>query len=207
MSKYKVLITCLSLYFMTSLIAKDFGYNGPAFPIEEESLAKLIQKKMSEALLQDRLGNLQQSLIEQATHPRPVAGLQEASHTRSFLLDPSFTVKEDLHTYTGTVFAQKGTKINPLHHTSLASGLLFFDGDNEKHLAWAKKQVGRFKWILVKGSPIELEVQEKVPVYFDQQGIYVRQFHIEHIPAKVSQQGSYLLIEEVALEERGESHE
>lgn len=193
----------MCLFYQTSAIAKDFGYNGHAFPIEEESLARLIQKKMREAFLQDRWGALQQSLIEQAIHPKPVMGLQEAHQTRSFLLDPSFTVKEDLHNHTGKIFAQKGTQINPLHHTSLSSGLLFFDGDNEKHLAWAKEQQGHFKWILVKGNPIRLEEQEKIPVYFDQHGFYIRQFRIEHIPAKVSQQGSYLLIEEVALDNRG----
>ncbi len=207
MSNYKWLLISASLLYSTLITAKDFGYNGYSFPIEEESLATVVQKKMTEAFLQDKWGALQQSLLEQASHPKPVKGLQEAQKTRSFLLDPSFTIKEDLHNHTGKVFAQKGTKINPLHHTSLATGLLFFDGDNEKHLTWAKEQVGRFKWILVKGNPIKLEEQEKIPIYFDQQGIYTRQFHIEHIPAKVSQQGSFLLIEEVALSDKGGPHE
>ena len=90
--------------------------------------------------------------------------------------------------------------MNPLEHISLSSGLIFLDGTRETHLAWAREQVGNFKWILVKGKPIEIEEKEKRPIYFDQLGVYTSRFHIENIPAKVIQRGKHLQVEECVLE-------
>ena len=45
----------------------------------------------------------------------------------------------------------------------------FFDGSNENHVEWAKQHM-EAKWILVKGSPLDLEDETNHDVYFDQQG-------------------------------------
>jgi conjugal transfer pilus assembly protein TraW len=50
--------------------------------------------------------------------------------------------------------------------------------------------------VLVAGSPIELSRVLKHRVYFDQQGLYVRQFGIRTVPASVRQEGHVLRIDE-----------
>lgn len=119
------------------------------------------------------------------------------------MVDLTFRVDRDIQDTKGTLIAKKGTMVNPLERIQLSSGLLFFDGSKESHLAWARQQTGDFKWILVDGKPIEIEEKEKRPVYFDQKGAYTSRFQIKNIPAKVIQKGKHLLIEEIAL--RGES--
>jgi len=55
-------------------------------------------------------------------------------------------------------------------------------------------------WILVKGSPFELEEKKERPVYFDQGGALSEKFGIRSIPCRITQQGEKLLIEEIPLQ-------
>ena len=189
------------LCFLPLLVfGKDFGRMGQVFPIEEESFLEFIQRSFLPGALDQKMVQAKQKLFEQAKSPLPVKGIKVAETSRSFLLDISFTVKKDVKDLKGRVIVQAGTKINPLEKLHLSSGLLFLDGDEEKQLCWARQQKGEFKWLLVKGKPAELEISEKRPIYFDQEGLYSSRFLIENIPARIVQKGKYLLVEEVGLE-------
>ena len=54
---------------------------------------------------------------------------------------------------------------------------------------------------LVKGKPLDLEAKEKLPTYFDQFGSLTHKLKIKHVPAKVTQEGLQLKIEEILLED------
>ena len=49
-------------------------------------------------------------------------------------------------------------------------------------------------------NPFKLEEQKNRPVYFDQNGFLIDKFKLEHIPARLSQDGLLLKIEEVSLQ-------
>ena len=112
-------------------------------------------------------------------------------------------MKEDILNEKGSVIVKAGTLVNPLKKIHLSSSLLFLDGDNAAQIEWARKLEGSFKWILVRGRPIELEAQERRPIYFDQSGAYSRHFQIKNVPARITQQGNVLLVEEIALDAEG----
>ena len=174
---------------------------GQVFPIEEESFIEFLQKKLSGQGSSPHLSSLKEGLLEKAKTPAKVDGLGTVKKSRSFLLDLSFKVEKDIKDSTGVIVVKAGTIINPLEKMQLSSGLIFLDGSDEMHLKWARQQIGNFKWIMTNGKPIELEEQEKRPIYFDQGGAYVSRFQIENIPAKVVQKGHLLLVEELALQE------
>ena len=162
-----------------------------SFPIAEESLIEHMKK--AQAIDLEEHGK---KIEEYVKNPTPVPGIGLASAKRSFTIDPTHTVSENIALDDGTIIAKAGTKINPLDKVDLP-GLLFFDGADPRQVAWARTFPEDFKWILVKGSPIDLESREERPVYFDQFGAYTARFQIQNIPAKVTQQGRVLLVEEL----------
>ena len=200
------LVSAFSLLacFPQCLEGRDFGIMGNTFPIAEESMIKFFSRAIEalpSELLEKRQEEAKRLLVHQAQHPQPVSRLKEAKEYRSFHFDPSFTAKEEIKGSKGTVIVPSGTKVNLLETVSLSTGLLFIDGDNKVHIEWARKQVGNYKWVLIKGAPIALEQKELRPVYFDQRGWLTSYFHIQHVPAKVSQEGTFLLIEEIPAKE------
>jgi len=190
---------CSTIGMCFPLSAKDFGIMGETFPIQEISLLSFLRERTS-----GFHKRLDVSLIEEAKSPKRNPLIATTTTSRTFLIDPSFVVSKDIGDGQGHVLAKAGTVVNPLDKIKLSSGLLFFDGNKQAHLEWARKQEGCFKWILIDGKPIDLEELERHPVYFDQAGIYATRFQIKNAPARVTQNGRFLLVEELALNERGE---
>ena len=72
---------------------------------------------------------------------------------------------------------------------------MFFDATDLKQIEWAKRKTNSV-WVLVNGSPTELEAKEQRPVYFDQAGKLIAKFKIQQVPAIVSQESKKLKIME-----------
>jgi len=156
------------------------------------------------------LAHVQQKLAQKAgrkiRHPSPVKGLIKTQTPRQWFYDPSMTVESDIKDHKGNLIAAKGTVINSLDKISWGVPLLLFDGDNPEQVAWAETQHSLAKWVLVKGSPVELEEKLKRPVYFDQAGMLVNKFGIRAVPCRISQKDKKLLVEELTLERKERSH-
>jgi len=197
-----ILLHCVTATLLPAL-ARDFGTHGTIYPIEEQDPIILIQQKLKlmeeRGELEQRNKELQKITKAAVERPKPVEGITRAQESRTFYFDPTYVVEEDLKDHMGRIFYKKGTKINPLETINLAHDLLFFDGDDPEQKEWAvqKLQNKRVRLILVKGAPLSLSEEWKVPVYFDQGGILVEKFKITHVPALVTQEGLRLRIEEV----------
>lgn len=192
-------------WILDTVFAKDLGTHGIIYRIEEVDPIQVIQQKLK--LMEDN-GELERSNRElqkkaraSVERPKPVDGIIRASKGRIFTFDPSYEVKADLKDHLGRIFAKKGTKINPLEGVSLSQKLLFFDGDDEEQLAWAKEQLqkGSVRLILTKGTPLALAEELRVPVYFDQNGVLTKKLGVQYVPAVVSQDNLHLRIEEIVL--------
>lgn len=189
----KHLWTLTFLLSASLLCAKDFGNRAHYFPIQEESIQKHFAKQMQNPNLDPKV------LAKSAANPKPVEGITEAKNPKSHLYTPCYTAEKDITDHEGQVIVKKGASYNPLEHSQPASKLLFIDGTNKDHIAWATTHNPTDKIILINGSPLNLEAELKRPIYFDQMGCYTTAFQIEHVPAKVSTQGKSLLIEEVPI--------
>lgn len=189
---------------ITALAAKDLGVFGEVFEIEEADLLEVIQGKLADLEKSGELQNHQakiarktQEIIER---PNAVAGITHTTKPRTFIYDPSITLTSDIADHEGRVFAAKGERINPLNYRSMTKPLLFIDGDEGDHLTWAFSQIKlhpQAKIILVKGAPLQIMQEMGMQVYFDQHGKITNKLGITQVPAKVTQQGDYLQIEEV----------
>jgi conjugal transfer pilus assembly protein TraW len=186
------------LLICSTLHAKDFGIVGHTFRISEQDIVEYIKERISTITPeeQEKIAAIAKERIETIKTPKPL-NLPNATSNRSFYFDPSITANEDIKDSEGVVIVSKGTYYNPLEHVSLSNDLLFFDATQESHLTWAEHTQGL--WILTKGKPIELEGQKGFPVYFDQGGSLSKKLGIRAIPARVTQDGTSLKVEEFDL--------
>lgn len=197
-------------WILNTAQAKSLGVHGVIYAIEEVDPVALIQQKLKTmeeiGELKRRNRELQKKTRTSVERPKPVEGISRSTKNHVFYYEPTYIVKEDLYDHQGRVFAKKGTKLNPLETVSLSSKLIFFDGDDEEQLTWVKEKLAdkekeneSLKLILVKGAPIELAEELRIPVYFDQAGILTKKLGIKHVPAFVNQEKHHLKIEEVKL--------
>ncbi len=185
-----------------SVMARDLGVFGPTFAIIEEDLLAVIQGRLNkleeEGLLAKAQQQIQAKVLAKLKRPQKVDGITKTIKAREFFYDPSIVVPHDLKDHKGTVFQKAGTRINPLNLMQLRSDLIFIDGDDPLQVSWGMEQ--KAKIILVSGAPIDLINKHQQPFYFDQQGILVKKLGIAQVPARVSQAGQKLKVEELEVE-------
>jgi conjugal transfer pilus assembly protein TraW len=184
--------------------AKDLGTVGPVYEITEPDMLLEIQAKLRAKEASGELGRIndeaQRRIRAAIETPAPVKGLRTAQVDRSYLFDPSVRFEESVLNDKGRVVIPAGTNANPLSVVSLPAKLLFFDGRDPAQVVRVQAELLATRTpvtpILVGGSPLMLANAWKRPVYFDQDGRMVRRFGIAAVPARVTQQGQVLLIQE-----------
>lgn len=206
-SLVRALLLCTLSLGAASAHAENLGTIGPTYPIAEQNLldhimATLRQKERSGEL--QRLQELAQARATQSVRsPKPVPGLSRASTARTYYFDPTFTLDRNITDENGQLLFAAGLRKNPLDVVSLSKHLLFFDARDPRQVARAKELIetyqGRVKPILVGGSYLDLMKAWNRQVFYDQEGALVRKLGIQAVPAIVSQEGSRLRIDEVAI--------
>lgn len=188
--------------------AKDLGTFGEVFPIAEKSLLEVIktklQKLQDDGALETHQEKIKEQVLKTIKRPVPVEGIKKTETPRVYTYDPSLIIPSDITDHEGRIIQTAGTVINPLNTVSLSKALLFIDGDDEAQVSWALKQNkkdGPPKIILVKGSPFELMEHHETHFYFDQGGTITKKLQISHVPARVTQSGLLLQVEEVMPDE------
>ena len=190
-----------SLFFPLS--AKSFADIGKTFEIKEESFLEMIQRRLRVAeksgLLAQMQKDVQEKIKKRVIHPLPVRGIQRTQEERRYLFDPSLVVDKDIVDHTGAIIHKKGSKANPLKILSWGCPLLLIDGDDPEQVTWSLSQGKKsgVKIVLVKGSPILLFRQYGKRFYFDQGGSIIKKFGIRQVPARITQKGLNLLVEEI----------
>lgn len=185
----------LILLFTFQAYGKDFGKQGATFPIVEEGLIQMIKRKLSRVDITQHQ-QLMQKRARKAVETPQGFYLPRASKDQSYLVDPTFELKEDIRLPGGRVLFDKGTKINPLEHTPLDKKIILLDAEDKEQVKWLKNKNIDLNdlIILTNGSPIFLSKAIKRPVYFDQHKQFVNKFDIKHLPAVVAQENNLIRV-------------
>jgi len=195
-----------ALAWLGSCEAKWLGVHGQLFPVVEENFLEWIQSEMAWA--EDQFSvELREKLRASIEEPHVVLSLPTALKSRSTMFDPTLVLKDHVRDESGKILFARGTSLNPLDVVQLSAPLLFINGFDNRQIEWARVEGRIGKWILVMGRPSELSEQEGKEVYFDQGGYLVRKFGIATLPARVTQVGRVLLVEEIAMEESNETED
>ena len=211
MRKAGIAIVLYVFILINSALGKDFGNLGANYPVAEESILLMFQKKLGTLDLKKEEERMRKVAEERVKNPAPVSGIVPAKETREFWHDPTYILTEDAVLPCGRVLYRAGTAVNPLDYMDLDRRLFFVDGREEKQVEWLKSRLlpdsssGENKIedriILVGGSPVELQDKLGFEVYFDQAGELTTRFGIKGSPALAEQDGKSLKIVEVVLDE------
>jgi conjugal transfer pilus assembly protein TraW len=205
MWRQTALSVALVLSFEISASATHLGIYGETFEISEEDLLEQIERRLSEMRASGELDRLEREFADRAKakikRPVPVLGITHTVEPRIWSYDPSWTSPEDIHDTEGRLVIAAGQTVNPLDAVRMRTPLLLIDGDEASHVDWAQRESELSPWgvkiILVNGAPFELEKTIQQPVFFDQEGLITTKFGIRSVPAKISQSGRELHVEEV----------
>ena len=196
--------------FSLSLGAKDLGIHGQVFEIAERDILEEIEEKLNRLHKDGALEDIQKKHTAQARQaverPKAVEGISHALKSRTWFHDPSLMISKDIKDHKGRLVARAGTLINPLKHVPFRRHFVFIDGDKKEQIIWLKNTYSMkdqsLKVILVKGAPLALSEDLKMPVYFDQGGKLTQHFKIKAVPAVVRQEGLKLRVEEIEIQEK-----
>ena len=189
-------MAALLTFFCMQLWGADLGVHGTTFEIAEDDLIERIHESADEDRCAERYLELKEHYKAQLIAPSSL-GLPKAVNHQVHYFDPTIIVQEDIVDHRGEVIIAKGESYNPLEQMTYACPLLFFDGDDDRQLAWAEGYGDQAKWILVKGKPLALEERLERLVYFDQRGWLTDKLKIKSIPCCVVQMGNLLKVEEI----------
>jgi conjugal transfer pilus assembly protein TraW len=185
--------------------AQNLGAIGPVYPIAEPSLLAFIQSKLRDLAASGGLERLQREsqarIRKQIEAPAPVAGLTRTATARTFHFDPSIEVPYPISDAEGRLIVAPGTRVNPLDVVALSRPLFFFDARDAEQVERARRELaehrGQVKLILTGGSYLDLMRRWKQTVYYDQHGLLTTRLGIRQVPARVTQDGRRLRIDEL----------
>ncbi|MBT9609395.1 MAG: type-F conjugative transfer system protein TraW [Aquabacterium sp.] len=196
--------------------SSDLGTLGPTYEIREPDLLEDITATLRKKEASGELARIQaegrQRAIASIREPKPVQGLNRTMVARTRYWNPSISIEENIIDDKGRVVVPRGTVTNPLDHVQLKRSMLFFDARDPAQLAYAKQAIAKLGSgvtpILVGGAVYDLMDRWRVRLFFDQQGLLVKRFGIQQVPAWVYQEGKVMRIDEViapAAEKDGKS--
>lgn len=171
---------------------------GMTFEIAEISLKDLLLERMKHVDIKKSEQEIKERVKHTARHPKPIFTNARCQKHRKWIFDPTVTLSEDICDIKGKVLVPKGQTYNPLKHRTLSTQLVLIEGRDKEQVEWAIRQK-KSKIILVNGSPLDIEEQYTVPIYFDQGGFLCQKFGVGAFPARVYQTGERLTCEEIEV--------
>lgn len=194
-----------ALFVCSSALAHDLGDLGTVYEIAETDLLvdlqQQVQRKVDSGELKKRHEQWRDDVQAKADRPKGIA-LPQAQAYRSFEIDPTYTVPDDIQDHTGAVLYPKGYTFNPLEIKPLTQVLYFIDAGVPEQIEWLQSHCPKAyscRRILVNGSVKQAREALKERVYFDQGGFLSQYFRLAAVPAVVRQSGAVLHVEEFAL--------
>ena len=183
--------------------AKDFGTRGKVQTISEQPFLEMVKERLQKVDMQKERTKMEAIAKTRIDNPVPVAGVTPATTAQTFYYDPTYSLDEDAVLPCGRILHKAGTMVNPLEYMEFDRRLIFVDAREQSQIKWLKQMITlapnnnlETKIILVGGSPLKLQEELSVPIYFDQHGSLTTQFGVEHSPAILVQEGLRIKIEE-----------
>lgn len=208
----------LGLLLTTQAFSENLGVYGHTYPISEQDLLIFIESSLKARAHDGSLETVQKqwakSVKHAMIHPKPL-DLSATEEGRTWIYDPTFTLKKDLKDSLGNIIFYKGMSVNPLKALpSFNETLLFFDAEDPKQVQWARSKIARIKaqnadpskhndikLILTGGNLKKTSKALNARVYFDQEGRITHKLDIKHVPVSVVRENDALKVREYAVKE------
>lgn len=178
---------------------------GSSWAIEEPDILMIIAERTAQMDWQAALASAKERAMEQEFGVE----LETATESESYLVDISVTLNEEI-THEGQMIAAKGTVVNPLANYELRHRYVFFDPNSRTQLKIVDGWLRAFKNVRLFATRISVMGEERIrvsrelghPVYPVNE-LLVERFGVEKVPAIVTQEGAYLRVETVGIDNAG----
>ena len=192
------------LSFVSTTSAKDLGTVGNVYNIaEKDSLQEM--KRIAKDTNINKMFNKDAVLRKLKSYnptTKELRSLEPAKADRSFLVDMSYTLDQDLTDGKGTVIYPKGFTFNPLDYVKYPKIIVILDGNSPKQVGWFKQSPyfpdPNVSLLLTDGSYGSLSKGLKRPVFYATPEI-AGVFQIHKVPSIVRQKGNMMEVIEVAV--------
>ncbi|OGP32479.1 MAG: hypothetical protein A2X93_07815 [Deltaproteobacteria bacterium GWC2_56_8] len=197
-------LTGLLVSFSVQVLAKSLGTAGKTYPIIERDMKEYLKEKSAQ-FDTEALKDTYKKSVERKLRQGPQLNLPVATVDRTFYVDPSIEMDQDILDDKGNILIPKGTRANPADRVTLTKAYLFIDARADKQVKFALQYVasrpGMVSVIITDGDILKL---------MDEYGFAYRQiyhanphlierFAIERTPSILTQKGKLLRIDEKAL--------
>lgn len=174
---------------------KDYGLYGRLYPIREEDPLKVFASKQKE--IEERLRERLSEIRKRMTVLNKYDGtFEHAKEDRTYYIDPSVTLTNDIYDHQGRIIIHKGTVFNPADYIRLGRYVVI-DGNSPKQVEFAIGGDFR-KIILISGDLKKLVKNYRKPFYFANDDL-IERFGIKRVPVVIEGEGKHVRITEKAL--------
>lgn len=185
-----------------SASAQVLGTYGTTYQIAEKDMEEYLKEKAAKVDI-EALKRKSEKNINDTLRKGPGLNLPIATKNRTFYVDPSIELAEDIRDDKGKVLIPKGTKANPADHVKMTKTYLFIDGRNEKQIEYAAKMItkkyGYVVVILTDGDILNLFKKFEYKLVYFAKPHLIERFSIQRTPSILTQEGKFLRVEEKAL--------
>jgi conjugal transfer pilus assembly protein TraW len=136
---------------------------------------------------------------------KAVKDLPPAQKERTFLVDMTYTLEQDIADDKGNVVYSKGYTFNPLEYVTYPNTIVILNGKSPDQIAWFKKSAYskdlRTKLVITDGSYADVSKALKRPVFYATSAI-IDVFQIKAVPSVAQQKGMFMEVRELAVAEK-----
>lgn len=207
------ILALFMIFFANLASAKSLGTFGATFPVAEQSLLQLIEKRLASITLSGELKELEKQWLIEATRkadrPSPLA-LTRTNKSFTHFYKPELILGQNIVDARGRILYLAGTKVNALEQLPTYQPCwMFFNADDKVQFNWAAKFLQTPACpnptiILTGGSVYQTEKALNSVIYFDQAARISTKLNINAVPALVTRDANSLRINELALTEDGD---
>jgi conjugal transfer pilus assembly protein TraW len=168
----------------------DIGVLGPTYPIAETNMLSLIYARLRRVDWQGKAQEMAGKMFRFKGFDIPTA-----TSPKTYYVDPSVVLSQDIRDHTGKVIFPAGAAVNPADYVPLTGSYIVINGLKPAQVRLALR--GRYRKImLTKGDLRALIKKYGVPFYVATEAV-VERFSISAVPSVISREGRLIKVEQI----------
>ena len=191
----KLLVAVALLTISTTTNAHDLGVVGKVYPIKERDAVEEMESRAAKLDWKKEVAKVK----PENYRPENSLALPRATKDRSFLVDMTYTLPDDIPDGKGGILYPKGYTFNPLDYIPFRSIIVVINGDDKEQVDWFKKSPYAKRpdvsLAITEGSFVKARDTLGRKVFYSDKKI-VDRFKLVAVPSVVRRENRMIIVEE-----------
>ncbi len=190
--------------FVTGVLAAQ-EVVGRTYDIAEKDALEDFQDEAEKIDWQKLIQEKQEENVKKY-QPKDLKKLPRATEAQTYLVDMTYELEMDIPDGKGGILYPKGYQFNPLQYMPVYSGIIVvINPTDEDQIEWFEKSEYaknfRTRLIITDGAHLDVSKRLNRPIYYLNK-IIANRFHIVEVPSVVQQNGYYMEVQVIDVEEK-----